>query len=92
MTLRHRKTTWVLGAQRQAGNEGTDWKEWMISKSENVGDRPIRNNFKAIIFTVFGIVLVAILVSIVVVHFHKPNPTVPSKQHIGGPAPSTQPQ
>jgi hypothetical protein len=64
----------------------------MISKSENVGDRPIKNNFKAIIFTVLGIMLVAVLVSIVVVHFHKPNIATPSKQNSGGAAPSTQPQ
>jgi hypothetical protein len=64
----------------------------MISKSENIGDRPIKNNFKAIIFTVLGFMLVAVLVSIVVVHFHKPNQTTPSKQHSDGAAPSTQPQ
>ena len=45
----------------------------MISSDENIGDRPIRKHFGAIIFSVLGFVAFVVLIVMLFIHFKKPD-------------------
>ena len=64
----------------------------MISSDENIGDRPIRKHFGAIIFGVLGFVVFVVLIAMLFVHLKKPDVGSPSKGGTNQPTTSTQPQ
>jgi hypothetical protein len=65
----------------------------MISSDKNIGDRPVRRHFNAIIFSAMAFMAFILLIAILYLHIQKPSiapastPTSNSQ-----PAPSTQPQ
>ena len=64
----------------------------MISSDENIGDRPIRKHFGAIIFGALGIVAFVVLIGMLFIYFRKPDVGSPPKGGADRPATSTQPQ
>ena len=63
----------------------------MISSDENIGDRPIRKHFGAIIFGVLGFVVFVVLIAMLFIHFKKPDVGSPPKGETNQPTTSTQP-
>ena len=64
----------------------------MISSDENIGDKPIRRHFGAIIFGALGIVAIVLLIGMLFIHFKKPDVGSPRKGGADQPATSPQPQ
>ena len=64
----------------------------MISSDENIGDRPIRKHFGAIIFSVLGFVVFVVLIAMLSIHFKKPDVGSSPKGGAYQPTTSAQPQ
>jgi hypothetical protein len=64
----------------------------MISSDENIGDRPIRKHFGAIVSGTLGFVVFVVLIAILFIHFKKPDVGSPPKGGTNQPTTSTQPQ
>ena len=52
----------------------------MISSDDHLGDRPARRHFTGIVFSAVGLMLLAILLAIIFLHFNKSAAAPPGKQ------------
>ncbi len=64
----------------------------MISSNENIADRPIRNHFNKIVFSVLGFMVLVIVLAMLFFHLKKPAVAPASKSTTSQPTTSTQPQ
>jgi hypothetical protein len=64
----------------------------MIGSDGNVGDKPIRRHFNAIIFSVLGFIAVVLLIAMLIIHFKKPDAGSPPKGGTDQPITAPQPQ